>query len=156
MTNIDLRRESDYRRDTYGVLLTSKTRHRVTGRGVHNPHHDHTLDVWENKMRDDYAGQAEAYKDPRGGFTEARYSFLLSPHANVIALNPIDDGLEQGDDIALRDIVQVTIEGFSIGWFQVFAKPLQNPHLVPVDISTSASRQFFIDSGEYLERDLAD
>ena len=144
---IDLRREGDYRRDNYGVLLTSKTRHRVTGRGVHKPHHDHTLDVWENKMRDDYEGQAEAYKDPRGGFTEHRYSFLLSPHANVIALNPIDDGLTEGETITLGEIVQVSIEGFGIGWFQVFARPLHDPHLVPVDIATSARRQHYIDSG---------
>lgn len=156
MTTIDLRREGDYRRDTYGVLLTSKTRHRVTGRGVHNPHHDHTLDVWENKMRDDYEGQAEAYKDPRGGTTERRYSFLLSPHANVISARPLPEETTLGDPIEMGGVVQVSIEGFGIGWFQVMAKPLQNPHLIPVDIATSASRQFYIDSGEYLERDLND
>lgn len=154
MTSIDLRRESDYRRESYGVLLTSRTRHRVTGRGVHNPHHDHVVDVWENKMRDDYEGQAEAYKDPRGGFTERPYSFLLSPQASVIALNPIDDGLTQGDDLELGGIVRLTIEGFPIGWFQIMTERLQNPHLVPVDVETSASRQFYIDSGEYLERSL--
>lgn len=156
MTTIDLRRESDYQRDNYGILLTSKTSHRVTGRGVHNPHHDHVLKVWENKMRDDYEGQAEAYKDPRGDFTERRYSFLLSPQANVISARPIATGFEPGGSITLGEIIQVSIEGFGIGWFQVFAGRLQNPHLVPVDIATSASSQCYIDTGEYLERDLND
>lgn len=154
MTIIDLRRESDYRRDSYGILLTSKTRHRIPG--AYNANHDHTLDVWENKVRDDYEGQAEVYKDPRGGFTERRYSFLLAPHANVIALHPLAEDTALGDDLELGGVVQVTIEGFSIGWFQVMAKRFHNPVLIPVDISTSASRQHYIDSGEYLERDIED
>lgn len=151
---IDLHHAGDSRRDNYGILLTSDTRHRVTGHGVHNPDHDHVVYVWENKIRDDYEGQAAAYRDPRGGFTERPYSFLLRPRANVIALNPIDDGLRQGPDLWLGGIVRLTIEGFPIGWFQVMAEPLHDPHLVPVDIETSASRQFYLDSGEYLERSL--
>ena len=154
MTTIDLRREGDYRRETYGVLLTSKTRHRIPG--SYNANHDHVLDVWENKVRDDYEGQADTYKDPRGGFTHRRYSFLLAPGANVIALNPLPEDTTRGDDIELNGVVQVTIEGFSIGWFQVMGKRFNNPFLIPVDISTSASRQYYIDTGEYLERDIED
>lgn len=155
MTTIDLTREQDYRRDNYGVLLTSKSRYDVVGKGVHNPHHRHSIDVWENQMRDDYEGQAEAYKDPMGRPTVDRYSFLLSPHASVISDRPTDRAPD-GGAIEMGGLVQLKIEGFGIGWFQVMHRPSHDPHLVPVDIATSASRQFYIDSGEYLERDLND
>jgi len=154
MTTIDLKPASDYRREQYGVLLESVTRHNVTSRGVHNPSHQHRVDVWQNKMRDDYEGQAEAYRDPRSGFTSSPYSFLLTAQASVISAHRVGEPDPEGEVLELGGIVRLTIHGFSIGWFQILNRPLHDPHLVPVDISTSASRQYYIDSGEYLERDL--
>lgn len=154
MTTIDLRPASDYRRKHYGVLLESTTEHDVTGRGVHNRHHPHVVDVWQNKQRPDYSGQAEAYSDPRGGTTDQPYTFLLKARAVVIALNGPGPEQEPGETLALGDVVRLTVHGFSLGWFQIMNRPLHDPHLVPIDISTSASRQHYIDTGEYLDRDL--
>ena len=152
MTTIDLTAASDYQREHYGVLLESVTQHSVTGKGVHNRSHPHTVDVWANRL--EFAdGRAECYLDPRGRATEAPYSFLLKAQAVVISINKIDRPA-QGDTLAIGDIVRLTVHGFSIGWFQIMALPLHDPHLVPVDVSTSASRQHYIDTGEYLERDL--
>jgi hypothetical protein len=157
MTEIDLTRESDDRRDSYGILLTSKEVFTMVGSGIHNPHHDHSLDVWENKIRPDYEGQELAYVDPRGKHTDASHSFLFSALATVIS-NERGARTRRRADRAYSpgDILRLTIEGFPIGWFQVRARPLDNPYLVPVDVATSASRQFFVETGDYLERSLTD
>lgn len=157
MTDIDLTRESDDRRDSYGVLLTSKEVFSVVGSGVHNPHHDHSVDVWENKIRPDYEGQELAYVDPRGKHTSTSHSFLMAPLPSVIALQADPTARRRASEaLSLGDIVRLTVEGFPIGWFQVRARPLDNPYLVPVDIATNASQNYFVETGEYLERDLTD
>lgn len=154
MTTINLRPEASSRR-THGVLLTSETRHRVTGDGVHNRSHDHQVDVWQNALT--FAdGRERCYVDPSGNETARTYSFLLSARPTMIARHRLGDEVETGDPLETGGLVRLAIAGFGIGWFQIMAQPLRDPILVPVDISTSASRQFYIDSGEYLERDLND
>lgn len=152
MTDIDLKAASDYRRSNYGVLLESTTQHSVVGRGVHNRHHPHRLDVWANKA--DIVEGKPCFIDPRNRPTEQPYSFLLSAQAVVISARRIGDEVEEGPDLAIGEVVRVTVHGLSLGWFQIRAQQLRDPILEPVDISTSASRQHYIDTGEYLERDL--
>ena len=154
MTTIDLTRAAEHRREHYGILLTGRTEHRFVGPGIHNPHHRHQLDVWEN--RPEFAdGRAECYLDPKGKPTANRYSFLFSAQASVISATPVAVP-DVGEDLSLGEPVQLTIEGFSIGWFQIKAERYHDPHLVPVDVSTSASRQYYIDTGDYLEREIDD
>lgn len=152
MTTIDLTRAAEHRREHYGVLLSSRTVHIMEG--VHNSGYRHQLDVWENRI--EFAdGREKCYLDPMGRATASRYSFLLAAQASVISLVQLA-GPEQGENLTVGDVVNLTIEGFSIGWFQIMARPLHDPHLIPVDISTSASRQHYIDTGEYLEREIDD
>lgn len=139
-----------YRRDNYGVLLTSELQVRFVGRGIHNPHHLHSLDVWSNKVRQDYSGQAEAYKDPMGHLTADRESFLFSPHANVISSRPGKPAEVAPEAFEIGDVVVLDVHGYPIGAFEVEARRGYNPHLVRVDIESSASVQHFIETGHYL------
>lgn len=136
----------DYRRETYGVLLTSATQHDFTGRGIHNPHHRHTLDVWECRPANDGSG---SLRDPRGGNTSEPYAYLFSPHANVISAHP-GKPVAMGPALRLGDVVRLTVHGFYLGEIQIRAKSLDNPHGVLVDTASSASRQHFIETGFYL------
>lgn len=134
---------------SYGILMESTTRHAFGGRGIHNPSFDHRLDVWVNRRRDDYAGQAEAFRDPQGRMTAEPYSYLWKPEAVVIGLNPAPRP-ERGLGLALGDVVTLLIHGYSLGDFQIRARRTYDPHMVPVDTSSSASRQHYIETGDYL------
>lgn len=135
-----------YRRDTYGVILESESRHTVTGRGVHNPGYDHRIDVWENRPARDGSG---GLVDPHGKRTEDTYSYLLKACATVITARR-EVRPPQGPTLKIGDVVRLKISGYSIGEYQIRAKMLHDPHLTLVDTASSASRQHFIDTGEYL------
>lgn len=143
---LDLVAADDYRRATYGVVLTSATQHDFTGRGIHNRHHRHSLDVWANKPADDDSGRL---KDPRGGLTDEPYSFLWSPHAIVISahggVNPA-----MGPTLMLGDVLVLNVHGYVIGEIQCRARAHDNPHGVLVDTADPISRQHYIDTGLYL------
>lgn len=141
--------EADANRKSYGILMVSATDHDFTGRGIHNRHHTHTLQVWENRL--EFAdGRAACYLDPQGLPSEERYSFLWSPNATVIALRQVGPVRTIGQSLALGDVVTLKVHGYDLGDFQCRARSLHNPHMVKVDTAGSASRQHYIDTGDYL------
>jgi hypothetical protein len=131
-TTVNLVPASKYERETYGILLVSETEHDFVGRGIHNRHHGHILQVWENKPL--YIGdEAERfYRDPRGGTTPERFSYLWSPQAVVISAHP-GKNVEQGEPLALGDTVTVAVHGYPLGDFTVAARSLHNPHLERIE-----------------------
>ena len=137
-----------YYRDAYGIILKSETEHVFAGRGVHNNGLDHVLQVWDNTVRPAKDGSGQM-TDPSGFRTTERYSFLWSAQATVIALHP-QARAPRGESLTLGDLVVLQISGYEIGEFQCRAHSLHNPHLVRVDTASSASRQHYIDTGEYL------
>jgi len=154
--SLDLVPASDYDRASYGILLTSATQHDFTGRGIHNPHHRHTLQVWDNSRRPNREAEGaagQAYLDPQHQPTDQRYSFRWSPHANVISLHQVDVLPAVGPTLRLGDVLTLNIHGYVIGEIQCRARSLQNPHGVLVDTASSASRQHFIETGEYIEQE---
>lgn len=140
-----------YRRENYGVLLTSQTTHRFTGRGIHNPSFSHCLDVWTNKVHPDpeLRSSAKPYRDPHGHSTDQGFSFLWSAQASVISLSPIARAPE-GVTLQLGVVVTPLVHGYPLGDFQIRARRGYDPHLVQVDTASSASCQHFIDTGDYL------
>jgi len=132
MTTIALVPTSDYRRDTYGVVLTSATEHYFAGSRVHNPHHAHRLDVWDNALRRFPDG---TYTDPNGHTTTQRYSYDWSPQATVISAHRVD-AATRGETLHVGEVVELTIHGYSIGHFAIGAAPLHDPHLTPVTVLT--------------------
>lgn len=142
--------EADANRQSYGILMVSATDHDFTGRGIHNRHHTHTLQVWQNKANPGAEGGARCFMSPHGTPTSDRYSFEWSPNATVIALRQIGPRPTIGEALQLGDVVDLRVHGYSLGTFQCRARPLHNPHMVKVDTSSSASRQHYIDTGEYL------
>jgi len=145
---VDLVEGDPYYRDSYGIVLVSETQHTFAGRGVHNQGLRHVLQVWDNTVRPAKDGSGLLI-GPRGENTSDRYSFRWSPQMTIIALQPHPQGT-QGPALTLGDLVTLRILGFEIGTFQCRAKPFDNPHMVKVDTSSSASRQHYIDTGEYL------
>lgn len=128
---INLRPDTEDRRDSYGVLLVSETLHDVVGSGVHNPAFPHRIQVWENrpaKYRDAPAG---LIVDPHGKPTEERYSYLTSAESVVISARPYPRD-PQGPTLCIGDVVELAVHGYVIGRFEVTAKSLSNPILVPV------------------------
>lgn len=128
---INLGPEASSRREAYGVLLTSETRHTVTsgaGKRVHNPHHPHRLDVWENRVEVPGSG---VFTDPSNRPTSERYSYLLSPLAVVISASH-QSRAPEGPTIAIGDRVELKVHGYSLGLFRVDARPLHDPHLTPI------------------------
>lgn len=113
--------------------MTSATQHMFTGPGIHNRNHAHSLDVWENRPSKARGADPSVIVDPRGRPTDEPYSFLWSPHANVIALHPVGDQPVMGEPLALGDLVAVRIHGYVLGVFKVEAQSLSNPHLTPVE-----------------------
>jgi hypothetical protein len=148
---INLVPEDKYRRETYGIPLVSETQHDFAGRGIHNRHHRHSLDVWDNIVRPDPNGSGQMI-DPHGQVTSERYSYSFSPHANVISAHRGAQPV-MGSELRLGDVVILQVHGYEIGLFQVRARALHNPHLVRIDEASSASRQHFIETGDYLTPD---
>jgi len=137
-----------YYRDAYGIILTSETEHVFAGRGVHNNGLNHVLQVWDNAARPSQDGSG-LLVDPTGKSTAERYSFLWSAQASVISSTP-QARAPRGESLTLGDLVVLQISGFEIGTFQCRAQSLHNPHLVKVDTVSSASRQHYIETGEYI------
>jgi hypothetical protein len=137
-----------YYRDAYGIVLKSETEHVFAGRGIHNNGLGHVLQVWDNSVRPSQDGSGQLV-DPSGNATSERYSYLWSAQASVIALHPQARD-PRGESLTLGDLVVLQISGYEIGEFQCRARSLHNPHMVKVDTSSSASRQHYIDTGEYL------
>lgn len=136
-------------RTGYGITHRSVGTVRMTGKGIHNPSHAHTLNVWDNTGRPNlhngqpvrFVGQYGkteggngAYMCPNGRATDSALSLLFSAEATVISAHR--SGFERPATpvtLALGDTVTVAdTDGNVIGRFTVAAKPLHNPHLEPV------------------------
>lgn len=125
---INLIPASDYKRETYGIVLVSETEHRFTGRGIHNPHHGHVLQVWNNAKREQADG---TFLDPHNRPTPMLHSFEWAPEALVIAAHPVFRR-QAGESLVLGDHVELYVHGFRIDEYVVEARPLHDPHLTPV------------------------
>ncbi len=109
--------------ENYGVLLVSETYHDVTGRGVHNRHFPHKVEVWANR----------GGTDPHGHQTDAPYSVLLSAKSIAIVANPnMRDKTPYGESLVIGDEVDLAINGYVFGTYRVTAQLLSDPVLVPV------------------------
>lgn len=136
---IELAPATEYRRDTYGVMLTSATVHMFTGTRVHNPHHTHTLDVWDNSVRTIVGEhpdcgadcQGPTYVDPSGQNTTERYSYVFNPNATVLSAHP-GTPTPYGAELSIGDTVELTLHGVVIATIVIAAKSLDNPHGVRV------------------------
>lgn len=112
-------------RQHYGIRLVSETEHKVTGRGVHNPSHMHTVEVWEN------GAWGNPDTDPRGlPFTEP-YTYLMSPQSITIS-TMVTEPVAEGETLALGQVVELQRNGRTLGMFRIDADPLHNPHLTAV------------------------
>lgn len=121
---IALQATDPYRSQSYGVVFESTSTHHFTSR-VHNPHHDHSIEVWVNRANRD--GQLI---DPFGNPTEDAVTVTTSPHATVIALAKLPSRFVRGEELAVGDTVELTLDGRLFGIFEIAARPLHNPHLV--------------------------
>jgi hypothetical protein len=131
-TRVDLLPAGDYRRDQYGVLLVSHTEHDVKGRGVHNPHHPHQIEVWENRPGKFRGADPDVLVSPVDNQpTDEQYTVLLSPRAVVISAHP-GEQTPQGATLYLGDVVELAIHGYVIGTYRIDARPHHNPHLTRV------------------------
>lgn len=147
---VDLKDAGDYRRDNYGVLMESVTRHTVTGKGVHNRGYNHRVDIWENRPSRARDADPSVIVDPHGNPTAERYSYLLKAEAGVIAAHPYERE-PQGADLAPGDVLTLRIYGYDLGDFQIrVTRAFHDPELVLVDTASSASVQHYIDTGDYL------
>jgi hypothetical protein len=134
----------------YGILLQSKTVHRFVGKGVHNPSFDHLLQVWQNRPSRARGADLNRVVDPHGRPTNEFYSYMFSAIPSVISLVPRGPQPEHGVTLELGAVVTLRIHGYVIGIFQVRAQVAHDPHLVLIDMESSASRQHYIDTGYYL------
>lgn len=120
MHTIAMKPASDYRRSNYGVLLESETRHPVAGRGFHNPHHHHTIEVWENRRG----------TDPFGKPTDQAHTILMNAQASCISAHP-QAPVSYGETLRVGDRVQLEVGGFPIGEYVIQAGYLRDPILLP-------------------------
>lgn len=128
---INLRPDADDRRDSYGVLLVSEQVHRVTGRGVHNPHHNHEIQVWENRPSKARGADPDVKVTPYGDPTEEDYTFTTSAQATVISAHRLGNERTEGDTLAIGDVLELAVNGYVLGRFVLTAKSLHDPILVP-------------------------
>lgn len=131
-TRIDLKPDTDYRRDNYGVLLVSETLHTMSGRGVHNRSFNHEIEVWENRPAKWNGADPDQLVTPHGEPTEERYTFLTKAVPTVITAWP-EERQEQGPGLAVGDQVELYVHGLSIGTFTVTAGVLRDPILLKAD-----------------------
>lgn len=135
-TRINLQPTDAYRRETYGVLFESETRHSVRGPLVHNASFPHRIDVWENKTKHDPSSRfADAEGNvrltPYGHPTADRYSYLLAPQAVAIVRDPaMRDHTPEGPVLAIGDEVELAVHGYVLGTFRVEARRMADPILV--------------------------
>lgn len=126
-----VRAGESYRNATYGIVLQSVTEHVFDGRGIHNRHFRHLLQVWDNIDREQEDG---TYMDPMLEPTTERYSYMWSAQAGVISSAPIMSRA-LGESLHLGDSVELRLEdsGYVIGTFKIHAKPHHDPHMVKYD-----------------------
>lgn len=128
---INLRPTATYRRDNYGVLLESETVHDMTGSGLHNRHHPHRIEVWENRPSKVHGADPDVLVTPHGDPTEERYTILTSAQAVVISDPPQQRDVE-GPVLAVGSRVALAVNGFEIGEYVIHPAPLRDPVLLPL------------------------
>lgn len=109
---------TDQNQKSYGLVLESKTVHKVTGQNVHNRSFNHQVKVFENKDG----------KDARGNPSDEPYTFLLSAVPSVIAAAPLP-GPERGETVETGKVVRLRIEGYNLGQFVVEGQMVSDPVL---------------------------
>lgn len=145
MIIIDLVPASAYDRENYGILFDGAALHTMTGRGVHSRHHPHRIQLWDNSIRpnndpefwSEFSGKRGpgAYVGPDGKGTDAQLSIVLNAQAVVISAYADPDALSYGDALAIGDVVQLRYpDGTVTGAWQITARDLADPVLVPVDM----------------------
>jgi hypothetical protein len=124
---IKLRPASDYRRKEYGVLFESEGTYSVTGKGVHNRHFPHRVEIWTSRPSKVPAHEG-AWRAPTGALVDGpELSFVLNAESMAICANPAMNTPADVGALAIGDTVE--LEGF--GRFVVTAKPLHDPTLIP-------------------------
>jgi len=113
---------ASFRKD-YGLLYRSG-KYRMHGRGLHNPHHPHVVEVWSNTGRPDGFG---GYIDPSGKSTTDEISVLISAKSVVI------DGrtrLTYEGDLTIGDEIEVDLTDGRTITGTIVARPLADPMLI--------------------------
>jgi len=119
---IEMTSADPYRLKNYGVLLESVARYSVAGRGFHNPHHNHTIEVWFNREGQDPHGRPTPGDQP--------YTVLMSAKASVIST--MKNTNVYGDEtLHIGDAVDLYAGDYLIGKYVIEARPLCDPYLVP-------------------------
>lgn len=143
MIIIDVIETEQDRRDFYGITHVSATVHDVTGPGVHNRHHPHKVQVWDNatRPRDETSESMKyhpqqhlrhlpgKYIDPNGRPTDDMVTFLLSAESVVISNPPTI--VRYGTALAIGDEVRLRFpDGILSVPMTVTARSLRDPELV--------------------------
>lgn len=121
---IELAPSTADRRDSYGVLLESELQYDVAGPGLHNPHHPHTIQLWECRERD---GQLV---DPNGRPTTEAHVVLMSAQAVVITAHPMRGRSRADVVLHIGDTVRLAVNGYPLGEYRIEAGRLSDPRLV--------------------------
>jgi len=127
MITIQLAFASDYEHKAYDILFRSVSRHRVTGKGVHNREFNHEVTVWRNRRNP----SGEGFVGPDGKVTPDRLSVLLAARATVFTNNGSASG-SQGDVLAIGNTVRLVHPyGEPMGDYVITARVMSDPILKP-------------------------
>jgi hypothetical protein len=124
MTEIHLQ-PADANQQSYGIRFVSQP-FTVTGKGVRNPGHPHTVKMWENRRS---ATVPIRFTDPSGNLTTDRWSFTLSASPVVI------DGMPhpRAGTITIDSVVRLVADGDPLGEFIVTPQRMADPILIPAN-----------------------
>lgn len=117
---------AEYRTEHYGITHESGSIHKVSGRDVHNPGYNHTVQVWEHRNG----------KDIWGNPTDAARTLCLSAQPSMLTAHPralpiVGEELRPGDRVAVMASDDAGVR--FLGGFEVTTKFLSDPILTPVD-----------------------
>lgn len=136
-------------RRSYGITHRSANVYQMTGRGLHNRHAPHRVQVWDNTGRpntepdrwNDHSGKPGPgqYLDPFGKGTDSPVTVTTSAEATAITSNGTNTGTVASGQVYASDALTVGDyavllypDGSTSDPYQITAQFLADPRLVPV------------------------